>query len=107
MPVSGWNQCVKCDAPFSTAQSFSADATASAVEASSAVPPRHGVAQRLVDRLRQAGLLDLVVEHARAKDVFDLRGRLDDAPFVHGPTAYALDCLAECCGSHVSVPLCV
>jgi hypothetical protein len=38
MPVSGWNQCVKCDAPFSTAQSFSADATASAVDASSPVP---------------------------------------------------------------------
>ena len=28
MPVSGWNQCVKCDAPFSTAQSFSAHALA-------------------------------------------------------------------------------
>ena len=38
MPVSGWNQCVKCDAPFSTAQSCSADATASAVEMSSGTP---------------------------------------------------------------------
>ena len=38
MPVSGWNQCVKCDAPCSTAQSFSAEATASAVGVSSGVP---------------------------------------------------------------------
>ena len=27
MPVSGWNQCVKCVAPFSIAQSFIAFAT--------------------------------------------------------------------------------
>ena len=64
MPVIGWNQCVKCDAPCSTAQSFSAVATASAVEMSSGLPRVIGVAQRLVRGLRQPGLLDLVVEHA-------------------------------------------
>ena len=37
-PVSGWNQCVKCVAPFSIAQSFIAAATASASEVSSASP---------------------------------------------------------------------
>ncbi len=31
IPVSGWNQCVKCVAPFSIAQSFIADATVSAI----------------------------------------------------------------------------
>src|SRR5690625_4658719 len=30
-PVSGWNQCVKCVAPLSTAHSFMAIATASAI----------------------------------------------------------------------------
>ena len=30
-PVMGWNQCVKCVAPFSSAQSFIAAATTSAV----------------------------------------------------------------------------
>ena len=38
MPVSGWNQCVKCEAPCSTAQSLRAEATASAVEVSRASP---------------------------------------------------------------------
>src|SRR3954454_5059835 len=37
-PVSGWNQCVKCVAPFSSAQSFIAAATASARSASSPSP---------------------------------------------------------------------
>ena len=35
MPVSGWNQCVKCVTPFSIAQSFIAPATASATSLSS------------------------------------------------------------------------
>ena len=30
MPVMGWNQCVKCVAPCSTAQSFMAEATSPA-----------------------------------------------------------------------------
>ena len=37
-PVSGWNTWVKCVAPFSSAHSFIASATASAVEGSSASP---------------------------------------------------------------------
>ena len=37
-PVMGWNQCVKCVAPCSTAQSFIASATASAWLASSWAP---------------------------------------------------------------------
>ena len=38
MPVSGWNQWVKCVAPFSTAQSFIAPATTSATHGSSGAP---------------------------------------------------------------------
>src|SRR5919112_3131705 len=38
MPVSGWNQCVKCVAPFSSAQPFIACATESASAVSSASP---------------------------------------------------------------------
>ena len=38
IPVRGWNQCVKCVAPFSTAQSFMASATALATDRSSLVP---------------------------------------------------------------------
>ena len=38
MPVIGWNQCVKCVAPFSSAQSFIAFATTSAIEGSIVVP---------------------------------------------------------------------
>ena len=38
MPVIGWNQCVKCVAPFSIAQSFIAFATISAVSPSSRSP---------------------------------------------------------------------
>ena len=38
MPVSGWNQCVKCVAPFDTAQSFIAAATALATPISSDAP---------------------------------------------------------------------
>ena len=38
MPVSGWNQCVKCVAPFSSAQPFIACATESASAGSSASP---------------------------------------------------------------------
>ena len=37
-PVSGWNQWVKCVAPFSSAQSFIAAATASASDGSMASP---------------------------------------------------------------------
>ena len=37
-PVSGWNQCVKCVAPFATAHSFMASATASATAGVSGVP---------------------------------------------------------------------
>src|SRR5205085_2590873 len=37
-PVSGWNQCVKCVAPFSMAQSFIAAATTSATIGSRAEP---------------------------------------------------------------------
>ena len=38
MPVSGWNQCVKCVAPRLTAQSFMASATASATPGSRGCP---------------------------------------------------------------------
>ena len=38
MPVMGWNQWVKWVAPFSTAQSFMAAATAFATDKSSLVP---------------------------------------------------------------------
>jgi len=38
IPVRGWNQWVKWVAPFSTAQSFMAAATALATEGSSFVP---------------------------------------------------------------------
>jgi len=38
MPVIGWNQWVKCVAPFSTAHSFIAVATTSAMEGSSGRP---------------------------------------------------------------------
>ena len=38
MPVSGWNQCVKCVAPRSTAHSFIASATAFATLISSSLP---------------------------------------------------------------------
>ena len=38
MPVMGWNQWVKCVAPFSSAQSFIAFATISAVSPSSRSP---------------------------------------------------------------------
>ena len=38
MPVSGWNQCVKCVAPSDTAQSFIASATAFAQDTSSFAP---------------------------------------------------------------------
>ena len=38
MPVMGWNQWVKCVAPFSSAQSFIAFATTSAVSPSSRSP---------------------------------------------------------------------
>jgi len=37
-PVSGWNQCVKWVAPFSSAHSFMALATESATDPSSSVP---------------------------------------------------------------------
>ena len=40
LPVSGWNQWVKCVAPFSTAHSFMASATALATAVSS-VPPSY------------------------------------------------------------------
>ena len=38
IPVMGWNQWVKWVAPFSTAQSFMAEATASATVGSSLTP---------------------------------------------------------------------
>ena len=38
MPVIGWNQCVKCVAPFSMAQSFMALATTVAAALSSRRP---------------------------------------------------------------------
>ena len=38
MPVSGWNQCVKCVAPFSSAHSFMAWATSLAMSRSSGLP---------------------------------------------------------------------
>ena len=38
MPVIGWNQCVKCVAPFSTAQSFIAFATTFATSRGTGVP---------------------------------------------------------------------
>ena len=38
IPVKGWNQCVKCVAPFSTAQFFIASATAFAQLTSRAAP---------------------------------------------------------------------
>ena len=53
-----------------------------------------GVAQRLICRLRQPGLLDLVAEHARPERLFHVRRRMRDAPLGHGPIADALDCLA-------------
>ncbi len=37
-PVIGWNQCVKCVAPCSMAQSFIAFATVSAMRGSSSAP---------------------------------------------------------------------
>ena len=37
-PVRGWNQWVKCVAPFESAQSFIACATSSAMEGSSGLP---------------------------------------------------------------------
>ena len=40
MPVMGWNQCVKCVAPFSNAQSFIALATTLATFMSSGCPKR-------------------------------------------------------------------
>ena len=40
MSVIGWNQWVKCVAPFSTAQSRIASATASATDGSSRCPCR-------------------------------------------------------------------
>ena len=39
-PVSGWNQWVKCVAPFWTAQSFMPAATASAIDGSRGFPSR-------------------------------------------------------------------
>ena len=38
MPVSGWNQCAKCVAPFSSAHSFIAWATSFAMSRSRALP---------------------------------------------------------------------
>ena len=38
IPVIGWNQCVKCVAPFSIAQSFIAFATVSAIAGFNSVP---------------------------------------------------------------------
>ena len=38
MPVMGWNQCVKCVAPRSTAQSFMAEATSPATSELSGRP---------------------------------------------------------------------
>ena len=38
MPVSGWNQCVKCVAPFSSAHSFIAWATSLAMSRSRVLP---------------------------------------------------------------------
>ena len=38
-PVMGWNQCVKCVAPFSSAQSRMAEATTSAVSGCRRRPP--------------------------------------------------------------------
>ena len=40
IPVSGWNQWVKCVAPFATAQAHMASATALATERSSFLPLR-------------------------------------------------------------------
>ena len=38
IPVIGWNQCVKCVAPFSTAQSFIALATTFAISRATGLP---------------------------------------------------------------------
>ena len=38
IPVIGWNQCVKCVAPFSMAQSFIALATMSAISLGNSFP---------------------------------------------------------------------
>ena len=86
MPVSGWNQCVKCVAPCSSAQSFMRGGHRVCERRIERRAVRDGAPERLVNRLGQPRALRLVCKGKLTVQIGNMPiGLKSRSPFRHRP----------------------